>query len=304
MDAPRVTINNHRMTNVQVTGGDVVQGIRRNVDLGIDGAPQAPYESAPPLKPLRYTPGLKCDAALEALRPERDMKHQALSGGDNWRRMLINAPQTYQGSFADADMQKFRPDPVPNAMEDPWFVSRLPDQQMPYDFGGYAYQQDALSQIKMRNRRFQQSCAMEGMQGAPAPPPMFRGPVLQPPAAQPQMTEAMMMGMGDELAMINQDLNMTRKATRPFVPVNDAAYFDLQRQVNLLETMPTQPVRAPRVNVDEILSTDQLPAPSKRAPKEEAPAAPKPAVKASVGIADQIAIRSYVLGKSIGKTAE
>merc|ERR1711872_402859 len=135
---------------------------------------------------------------------------------------------------------------------------------------------------------------MEGMQGAPAPPPMFRGPVLQPPAAQPQMTEAMM----------NQDLNMTRKATRPFVPVNDAAYFDLQRQVNLLETMPTQPVRAPRVNVDEILSTDQLPAPSKRAPKEEAPAAPKPAVKASVGIADQIAIRSYVLGKSIGKTAE
>merc|ERR1739845_87156 len=104
-------------------------------------------------------------------------------------------------------------------MNDQWFVSRLPDQPMGYvDMGGYP--SDQLSQIKMRNRRFQQSCAMEGMQGAPAPPPMFRGPVLQPPAAQPQMTEAMMMGMGDELAMINQDLNMTRKATRPFVPVN------------------------------------------------------------------------------------
>jgi hypothetical protein len=43
-----------------------------------------------------------------------------------------------------------------------------------------------------------------------------------------------------------KDLNMTRRATRPFVPTNDPAYFDLQRQVNLLETMPVQPVRAPR----------------------------------------------------------
>jgi hypothetical protein len=43
-----------------------------------------------------------------------------------------------------------------------------------------------------------------------------------------------------------QDLNMTRRATRPFVPTHDPAYFDLQRQVNLLETMPVQPVRAPR----------------------------------------------------------
>ncbi len=39
---------------------------------------------------------------------------------------------------------------------------------------------------------------------------------------------------------------MTRRATRPFVPTHDPAYFDLQRQVNLLETMPVQPVRAPR----------------------------------------------------------
>merc|ERR1712059_165188 len=116
------------------------------------------------------------------------------------------------------------------------------------------------------------------------------------------MTEDMMMGMQDELAMIDQDLNMTRRATRPFVPAGDPAYFDLQRQVNMLECMPTQPVRAPRVNVDELLSIDDLPAPSKRGPSKEAPAAPKALPKKQVGIAEQIAIRSYVLGKGIGKT--
>merc|ERR1712128_278494 len=65
---------------------------------------------------------------------------------------------------------------------------------------------------------------------------------------QPQMTEDMMMmgGMQDELAMIDQDLNMTRRATRPFVPQSDPAYFDLQRQVQMLEQMPEQPIRAPR----------------------------------------------------------
>merc|ERR1711884_291139 len=91
LDAPRVTINNHRMTNVQLPGGDVVQGIRRNNDLGHDGAPQAAFEPPQPMKPLRYTPGLKCDAALEAMRPERLMKHQAIQGGDQWKKKLIQA---------------------------------------------------------------------------------------------------------------------------------------------------------------------------------------------------------------------
>jgi len=306
LDAPRVTVNNHRMTNVQLTGGDVVQGIRRNNDLGHDGAPQAPFESAPPLRPLRYTPGLKCDPALEALRPERDMKHSALQGGDTWRNRLIQTPQTYQGSFAEAPMQQFRPNPGHNAMEDPWFMSRLPDQPLVPMIGvdpAYA-QQDELSRIKMRNRRYQQSCAMEGMQQygpVPAPPPMWRGP----PPFQQQMTEDMMMGgMQDELSMINQDLNMTRRATRPFVPTDDPAYFDLQRQVNLLETIPPQPIRVPRVTLDDILSTDDLPAPAKRSPKEDKETPPKPARSHHVGIADQIAIRSYVLGKNIGKSAE
>merc|ERR1712156_61902 len=151
------------------------------------------------------------------------MKHQPIQGGDGWKKKLIQFPQTYDGSFADADMQKFRPHPTMSPMEDPWFVQRLPDQPIGYmpmgpDMG--AYPNDQLSQIKMRNRRFQQSCAMEGMQGgyAPPPAPMMRGPVYGPPPMmmQPQMTEDMMMmgGMQDELAMIDQDLNMTRRATR------------------------------------------------------------------------------------------
>merc|ERR1711892_15652 len=306
LDAPRVTVNNHRMTNVQLSGGDTIQGIRRNTDLGIEGGPPKPYESEAPMRPLRYTPGLKCDPALEALRPERQMKHAALSGGNEWKRMLIKPPQTFEGSFADANMQQFRPYPASNQMEDPWFASRLPDAQMQFDFGGYQYQQDALSQIRMRNRRYEQSCAMEGMQ--PAPAPMWRGPQqMHPQQMQPQMTEDMMMGgpMGDELSMIDHDLNMTRRATKPFVPVSDPAFNDLQKQINMMETMPTQPMRAPRVNIDDILGIDQLPAPAKRAPvKEEAPAAPRPKPIRNVGIADQIAIRSYVLGKTVGSSSE
>merc|ERR1711910_143938 len=57
-------------------------------------------------RPLRYTPGLKCDAHLESLRPSRDPKNQAIQGGDQWKKKLIQPPQTYDGSFADADMQK------------------------------------------------------------------------------------------------------------------------------------------------------------------------------------------------------
>jgi len=47
-----------------------------------------------------------------------------------------------------------------------------------------------------------------------------------------------------------------------------------------------------------------LPVPKRIEPKKAEPApAPKPAPRREVGIADQIAIRSYVLGKSIGKTS-
>jgi len=318
LDKPHVTVNNRRMTNVQLSSGDTVQGIRRNKDLGIEEPLDVPYEAPRPTRPLRYTPGLKCDAALEALRPERDMKHQALQGGE-WKRKLIQHPQVYDGSFADADMQKFRPYPAPSNMEDPWFVSRLPDQQYyeagpPMQMGPMpgmemapyttAYPQDELSRIKMRNRRFMQSCAMEGMQAqcSPMPAPVWRGPILQPPAMQPQMTEEMMMSnLTDELSSIEQDLNMTRRATRPFVPTADPAFNDLQRQVNLLETTPYQPIRPAKFNADDILSTDDLPAPRRTLKKEKEAPAPSRPVRSDVGIADQIAIRSYVLGKNIGK---
>merc|ERR1719228_2959846 len=113
------------------------------------------------------------------MRPERSMKHPALQGGDQWKKKLIQHPQTYEGSFADADMQQFRPYPNPNPMDDPWVQSRLPDQPM----GGMQMQMqdayaanDELTRIKMRNRRFQQSVAADqGLYGPPMPPAQLRG---------------------------------------------------------------------------------------------------------------------------------
>jgi len=296
---------------VSLPGGAVIQGIRRNNDLGHENQPPVAYEPENPMRPLRYTPGLKCDAALEALRPERSMKHQALQGGDQWKRKLIQHPQTYDGSFADADMQKFRPYPNENPMQDPWVQARLPDQPMGGQMGGQdAYAaNDELTKIKMRNRRFQQSVAADqGLYCAPMAPAQLRGQpwMQQGPMQAPMPVDMEMGGMVDELAMIDQDLNMTRRATRPFVPQADPAFNDLQRQVQLLESLPTAPIRPTRVNIDELLSTDSLPAPAKsvRAAKaEEAAPAPAPRQR-QVGIADQIAIRSYVLGKGLGKTSE
>merc|ERR1719393_13003 len=147
------------------------------------------------------------------MRPERNPKHKSISAGDQ----RIAQPQM-------PPMEPM-PQPMPPMMA-----------MSPYEA---PYPSDLLSQIKMRNRRFQQSCAMEGMA-----PPMMRGPMMAPPPQmmmmmgppqmpqQPQMTEDMMMmgGMTDELSMIEQDLNMTRRATRPFVPSDDVSYFELQKQ--------------------------------------------------------------------------
>ena len=44
-------------------------------------------------------------------------------GGKQWKKKLIPAPNTYEGSFAEADMNKFRPVPAPNPAEDPWYVT-------------------------------------------------------------------------------------------------------------------------------------------------------------------------------------
>merc|ERR1712045_875853 len=132
----------------------------------------------------------------------------------------------------------------PNNMEDPWYASRLPEQTMqsherlaapaatysypelplqgPY---GTMYPQDQLSQIKMRNRRFMNACAMEmgqgmGMQpyGQPMMPMGMMGPQ-QPMMMGPMGPQPMMMAemATDELSILDQELNMTRRANRPFV---------------------------------------------------------------------------------------
>ena len=126
------------------------------------------------------------------MRPERQSKHTPMPTGD-WKRYLIKTPSSYEGSFADADIQKFRPNPVPSVMEDPWFVSQLP------------YSNDQMHQIKMRNRRFQQSCALESSGGHRAQP------------AQGALAEDMMM-------------------------MTNMAYSDLQRQVQMFQTMPAAPL--------------------------------------------------------------
>jgi len=298
LEAPRVTVGNKRMTNIQLPGGEVVQGIRTNKDLGYDGAPEAAFEAPMPLKPLRYNPGLKCDPALESMRPERNPKHKSISAGDK----RIPQPQMPAMEPMPAMMEPMMMAPAPQGppmMVPGPYMAPMNPYEAPYP-------SDLLSQIKMRNRRFQQSCAMEGMA-----PPMMRGPMMAPPPQmmmmmgppqmpqQPQMTEDMMMmgGMTDELSMIEQDLNMTRRATRPFVPSDDVSYFELQKQVHELETMPQTAIRPPRFNADEFLAIEDLPPPKKAAPKEPEVERPKPAVMRQVGIADQIAIRSYVLGK-------
>ena len=77
---PHFTVGNKRMTNVAVGNGEFVSGIRRNEELGKEDLmarnelAAASYEMAP-VRPLRYTPGLKCDAHLESLRPSRDPRN-------------------------------------------------------------------------------------------------------------------------------------------------------------------------------------------------------------------------------------
>jgi len=307
LEAPRVTVNNKRMTNIQLPGGEVVQGIRTNKDLGHDGAPESAFEPPLPLKPLRYNPGLKCDAALEAMRPERNPKHKSITAGDK-RIPQPQLPPMDQMPMIDGPPVMMQPPMM--AAPQPMMAAPQPYMAMnPYEA---PYPSDLLSQIKMRNRRFQQSCAMEGMH----PQMQARGPMMMAPPQmmmmmpgmppqQPQMTEDMMMmgGMQDELSMIEQDLNMTRRATRPFIPSEDVGYFELQKQVHELETMPNTAIRPARFNADEFLRVEDLPPPKKIEQKEPELERPKPAVQRQVGIADQIAIRSYVLGKA-AKTSE
>eukprot|EP00096_Caligus_rogercresseyi_P002157 TRINITY_DN1409_c0_g1_i1.p1 TRINITY_DN1409_c0_g1~~TRINITY_DN1409_c0_g1_i1.p1 ORF type:complete len:363 (+),score=98.51 TRINITY_DN1409_c0_g1_i1:80-1168(+) len=327
-EMPTVTVGDKRMTNVKMPNGDVIRGIRRNKDI-LEPSENVMSCDVPGLRPLRYTPGLNCDPHLESLRPERNSSHPALQGGDSWKKKLIQHPKTYEGSFVDANMQEFRPSPN---VEDTWYTSRLPEGSaqggldrlaMPsgqQTYGPYdsVYPQDELSQIKMRNRRFQNTCAAPGPYGEP---PMMRGqpmygPVgpaafMYPPYAAPMMMMPPPPMMGaypgqmpppqqmpqersplEDLSMLDQELNMTRRATRPFVPSEGPDMSRLQRHLDDLEQ---EQLKIHRKSSEPIQSVDQLPPPKKvvKAPLTEANA---PKVRPEVRIADQIAIRSFVLG--------
>ena len=255
------------------------------------------------MKPLRYTPGLSCDPHLESLRPSRDMKHQPFQGGDEYKKKLIRTPKTFEGSFADADMEQFRPVPNPPPItEDPWYSSRVPEGQNfapldrlagahypvgtnPYDQVRFqqsnlknskrisilnffqAFPQDELSRIKMRNRRFQNSCGQEMMMGGPPPQaaampmqhslpmygygmppqpvmynPMAPGMMMMPqqpmmplPQMMPMMQPPQQQGVLGDLQMLDDELNTTRRLTRPFVPSDSPEFSKLQRARNIIE---------------------------------------------------------------------
>merc|ERR1719384_2837609 len=169
--------------------------------------------------------------------------------------------------------------------------------------------------IKMRNRRFQHAVAMDmmslqaGGQLAVPHPAMMGGMVpMAPlaPMAPPPPTYGFEHEIArDELAAIDQDLNMTRRATRPFVPSSAPNYWGLQRQVQQMEV---EPIAAPKPPSAEITTVEQLPLPKpvSRAPVTEAfmaknPTEAKNAARSDVRIADQIAIRSFVLGPTLPK---
>jgi len=299
-------------------------GIRKNPEDDFSDPTLAGDAMEKPItRPLRYTPGLKCDAHLESLRPDRQPAHRPIQGGEDWKRKLVQPPNHFEGSFVDADMQKFRPEPNPNPAEDPWYASRLPDQSMmAYDrlqgpaatYGypelplsgpyGQMYPQDELSRIKMRNRRFMNACAMEMGMGGGAPP-MMGGPMMgmMPQQMPPQM---MMMGPAptldaematDELSILDQELNMTRRANRPFVPMHHQDYFALQRQVQDME----QPSEISRRQTGEVTSVEQLPLPKRTVRTATSEAGHVASNRPEVNIADQIAIRSLVLSKNLGK---
>merc|ERR1712110_861818 len=112
---------------------------------------------------------------LESMRPERNPKHKSISAGDK----RIPQPQMPAMEPMPAMMEPMMMAPAPQGppmMVPGPYMAPMNPYEAPYP-------SDLLSQIKMRNRRFQQSCAMEGMA-----PPMMRGSMMAPP---PQM---MMMG--------------------------------------------------------------------------------------------------------------
>ncbi len=162
-----------------------------------------------------------------------------------------------------------------------------------------------------------------GMMAPPPPPPMM---MPQPQAPSEEGPSPL-----DDLKVLDQELNVTRRVTRPFIPTDSPEYQGLKKQRDFMEEplMPI-PVQKPKrfdfvagkhpvklcsfydfqihpSSAVELCPTsvDQLPKPkrSPKAPKkgteEDAIAAARQNRKQDVRIADQIAIRSMVLGKNL-----
>ena len=68
------------MTNVTLSNGDHVMAMRKNPEDELYGEQKLAGDAMemPIGRPLRYTPGLRCDAHLESLRPERMGNHRAI----------------------------------------------------------------------------------------------------------------------------------------------------------------------------------------------------------------------------------
>ena len=60
--------------------GDFIMAMRSNPESEMFGDPKLAGDALerPIGRPLRYTPGLKCDAHLESLRPERYGNHRPI----------------------------------------------------------------------------------------------------------------------------------------------------------------------------------------------------------------------------------
>merc|ERR1719273_1817664 len=125
------------------------------------------------------------------------------------------------------------------------------------------------------------------MQPQQPQPPMM--PMWGPPTLDHELA-------GDELSILDQELNVTRRANRTFILKQHPDYFSLQRQVQDME----QPPETQRKPVQEVTSVEQLPLP-KRTVRTTAEGSGVPSNRPQVNIADQIAIRSFVLGQSLGK---
>merc|ERR1712018_314290 len=244
-DMPKASINNRKLTNLTLGTGEHIMAIRRNPETDDYSDPKLAGDALekPIGRPLRYTPGLRCDAHLESLRPERSGMHRAIQGGEDWKRKLVQPPNHFEGSFVDADMQQFRPEPIPNPEADPWYASRCPEQTMvAYDrlcapAATYGFPELPLS-------------GPYGAMYPQQPPPMM--PMWGPPTLDHELA-------GDELSILDQELNVTRRANRPFIPMQHPDYFSLQRQVQDME----QPPETQRKPVQEVTSVEQLPLPKR-----------------------------------------